>query len=278
MTTQDSPAAAFFTSKRQWLLILTQCATLRAPETPPRKRKWVKETILAEARKYTTVRDWRANHESSYQGARWLGILQEARAHMVSGRRRSSVGYWDSAIMDGHIERFNAATSLETKNQIFSDHLYQPLRHMIEAVYGKYRFYVGSTDYALCIDSILDHMRTSALAKFDPRRGSSYSFCTTCIKRKAKRETTRAEAIIAEAVSLNTVVNDEGRELADIALDFAISPELERASRWGGRDYLRGLIRFLRANRWDFGPEQEIYDTVLEIVEGSGFDRATASR
>lgn len=77
---------------------------------------WNRETCIAEAKKYKTKTEWNTHSFSSYTTAKWLGIFEEASAHMKQkkvpdekwesgalseeeitrlGLKRMPSGYWD---------------------------------------------------------------------------------------------------------------------------------------------------------------------------------------
>jgi len=62
-------------------------------ESPIKPKKyWNKERCLVEAKKYTTIKDWRKNSGGSYKAAQHYGWLKECTVHIVRGVKPT--GYW----------------------------------------------------------------------------------------------------------------------------------------------------------------------------------------
>lgn len=67
------------------------------------KRKWTKKRLESEARKYTSLKEWRACNAGALEAARRQGILDEITGHMVAGRKKS--GTWTKAACAAEAEK-----------------------------------------------------------------------------------------------------------------------------------------------------------------------------
>jgi hypothetical protein len=83
--------------------------------------------------------------------------------------------YWDPKLIELAIIKYNAARSMDTKNQIFESELHKPLNKLIENLYNRFKLSYFETEYATIQKETLSFLVT-ILDKFDPIRGKGKSF------------------------------------------------------------------------------------------------------
>ena len=65
--------------------------------------KWTQQTLLKEAKKYKTKKDFRTNNSSAYAAAKYRGVLEKVCAHMIRARK-----CWTNKMLEDEAKIYNS--------------------------------------------------------------------------------------------------------------------------------------------------------------------------